>query len=288
MMSYAFIAAASILFASQFLFNQKYTKSTGSTLMPVLLFTLSISVFGFIFQFALNGFRLDITPFSAVCAFILAALWVSGIFADFKSLESINLSAYSVFLMLGGMILPSVYGIIFLNEELSVFKLLCFILAVVAILFTIDSSQKSGNVIFYLFAFLSNGLINVCLNIHERVTAFEATNSRSFLMLSLIIMVLMCLLIFIPTYRRTDVKIGGILTKKCLLYTIAYAACNNFGNLLLMVSMKYLPASVQSSLATSGVMFVSLLISLAMREKVSRKNIAATTVALIATILFAL
>lgn len=287
-MSYAFIAAASILFASQFLFNQKYTRSTGSTLMPVLLFTLSISVFGFIFQFALNGFRLDITPFSAVCAFILAALWVSGIFADFKSLESINLSAYSVFLMLGGMILPSVYGIIFLNEELSIFKLLCFILAVVAILFTIDSSQKSGNVIFYLFAFLSNGLINVCLNIHERVTAFEATNSRSFLMLSLIIMVLMCLLIFIPTYRRKDVKIGGILTKKCLFYTIAYAACNNFGNLMLMASMKYLPASVQSSLATSGVMFVSLIMSIILHERVSKKNVIATLVAFAATVMIAL
>lgn len=288
MTAYLFIAAASILFSSQFLFNQKYAKATGSSLIPVLLFTLCISVFGFIFQFALNGFRLDITPFSAVCALILAALWVSGIFADFKSLESINLSAYSVFLMLGGMLLPSVYGIIFLNEELSVFKLLCFILAVVAIIFTVDSTGKSGNVIFYLFAFLSNGLINVCLNIHERVTALDATNSRSFLMLALIIMVLMCLLISVPNFRRTRTEAGGILTKKCILYTMAYAACNNFGNLLLMASMKYLPASVQSPLITGGVLFVSLIMSIMMHEKISRKNIIATITAFAATVMIAL
>lgn len=288
MMNYLFIAGASILFGSQFIFNQKYTKANGSALPAVMLFIISTSAIGFIYQFIVNGFRLDITPFSSICAVVLAALWISSSYVGCKSLECINVSAYSVFLMLGGMCVPSVYGIFFLKEELTVFKLLCFIFSVISILLTIDFSQKSGKKIYYLIAFLLNGIVTVCTYLHENATAYPTVNSSSYLMLAQIITVAASLLICIPACRKAQIKPSGVMTKKCLLYAMAYAACNNFANLMSMASMKHLPASVQSSLVTSGVLFVSLIFSIIRRENVSRKNILATITAVIATIMFAL
>ena len=56
-MYYALLAAASAMFAAQFMFNQKFREECGSDLTASLLFTVYTSLFGFAAMFASGGIQ---------------------------------------------------------------------------------------------------------------------------------------------------------------------------------------------------------------------------------------
>lgn len=119
------LAAAAALFSSQFLFNQKYEEKCGSSLFSAILFTFYSGIGGFAVALAANGFRLEFSFFSLLLAAICAAVGILYTTASVKAFETVNLSAYSVFAMLGGMLLPTVYGMVFCSEEITAVKLIC-------------------------------------------------------------------------------------------------------------------------------------------------------------------
>lgn len=283
MMYYAMLAAAAVLFAMQFLFNQKFEEECGSATASAAMFSLYGGIGGFLILFAINGFKLEFSWFSLIFAVIYALVGVLYTVASVKSFEHVNLSAYSVFAMLGGMLLPSVYGIIFRSEEVTIFKILCGILIIVSLLFTIDTKQKSGKKIYYAAVFVLNGLTGVISVIHQSNTAFAVVDGFSFLMIARIASALMCL----PFCLNIRCEMRRFLTAKAILCSLGFAAFCGIGNLLVLISLKHIPASVQYPIITGGVMFVSLLISVLRKENVTRKNVVSTIIAFLSTILIA-
>lgn len=284
MIYYLMLAIAAVLFASQFLFNQKFEEQCGSSFSSSTAFSLYGGIGGFIVIFALNGFKFDFSWFSLVMAVCCAVIGILYTFASVKSFEEVNLSAYSVFAMLGGMLLPSVYGIIFRSEEVTPLKILCYILIIIALLFTIDFSKKSGKKIYYAAVFVLNGLTGVISVIHQSNTVYAIADSFSYLMMSRAVQALLCLPFCITEYKTMK----KITTKKSLCYAFGFAVFCGIGNLLTLISLKYLPASVQYPIITGGVMFISLLISIIRKENITRKNLISTTAAFAATVLIAI
>lgn len=284
MMYYAMLAAAAVLFASQFLFNQKFETECGSSFASSMAFSLYGGIGGFIVLFAINGFKFDFSWFSLAMAVCCAVVGILYTIASVKSFEEVNLSAYSVFAMLGGMLLPSVYGIIFRSEEITPLKILCYVLIIAALLFTIDFKQKSGKKIYYAAVFVLNGLTGVISVIHQSNTVYTIVDSFSYLMMSRAVQALLCLPFCITEYKT----VKNITTKKSLCYAFGFAVFCGIGNLLTLISLKYLPASVQYPIITGGVMFISLLISVLRKENVTRKNVVSTIIAFLSTILIAI
>ncbi len=283
-MYYILVFAATILFASQFMFNQKFEEECGSSLTAAMLFSLLSSVSGFLIVFVINGFKLSVTPFSAILALVAAVLNIAYSIASVKSLSEVNLSAYSVFAMLGGMLLPSAYGIIFLNEALTVTKILCCVLIIAALFLTIDFGDKSGKKIYYALVFLMNGAGSVVSVIHQNDKTGTAVDTFSFLMLSRIFAAIICL-------AFCSKALGGIkkmMGAKPVIYSVGYAAFCGIGNLLSLIALKHLPASVQTPILTGGVMVISFVISVLRKQKPGVKDAVATVVALLSTILIAL
>lgn len=283
MTCYIMLGAAAVLFASQFLFNQKFEAECGSSLLSAMLFSMLSGIGGFVILFALNGFRAAFSGFSAAIAAANALVGILYTIASVKSFEEVNLSAYSVFAMLGGMFLPSLYGVIFCSEGITPFKIMCYLLISAALFFTIDFKRKSGRKIYYAAVFILNGLTGVISTLHQSNPAY-AVDSFSYLMLSRAVSAAMCLPFCLRACRST----AAMITKKSLLYSLGFAAFCGIGNLLTLLSLKSLPASVQYPIITGGVMLISLIISLVRRESVSRKNIAATVIAFAATVMLAL
>lgn len=267
--------AAAALFSLQFLFNKKFEEENGSSLSSSMLFSFLSSLAGLVILFVINGFRVSFSPFSLLWA---AAYAVDGILftvASVKAFSTVNLSAYSIFSMLGGMLLPSVYGIIFCNEQLTLFKALCFVLIAVSVAFTVDFKSRGKGLFYYIAVFVLNGLVGIISVIHQADT-LRAVDSFSFLFLARAVS---------AAISAGFVIKGTKTTKKSVIYSGGFAAFSTIGNLLILLSLKHLPASVQYPVITGGTVVISLFVSILRREKAGIRNIIATAVAFAATVM---
>lgn len=280
MTGYLLISVSVLLFASQFVFNRSFEKEEGSSFGASMLFSLLTSVFGFAISFVIAGFKLQITSLSLFYAVLYAVFSVAYSVASVKSFGSVNLSVYSIFAMLGGMILPSVCGILIFKESLTVYKLICYAAVVGALLLTVDLRQMGGDVKWYFGVFVLNGTFGVLSVLHQN--GENTVSSLSFLMLARIASTVISLVLYLFVKKDTT-KV----TKKALFDSFMFAAVNGIGNLLLLTALKQLPASVQYPIVTGGVMIVSLLIDLLRKENISKKNAVATAVAFAASVAIA-
>lgn len=117
--------------------------------------------------------------------------------------------------------------------------------------------------------------------IHQSSERFSATDSFSFLMLAKVQTAVICL-IYLLKKRKIAVKTG-----KALSFSLGFAIFTTVGNLLLLIALKHISASVQYPIVTGEVMVVSLLISVVRKEKVTKKDLISTAIALVTTVLIA-
>lgn len=277
-MYYIMLFIATILFSVQFLFNKKYEEEQGTSFNGAMVFSFFASLISFVVLLIINGFRVSFSLFSACMAVFYAIISILYNIIAIKSLGMVNLSVFSVFAMLGGMVLPSVFGIAFCGEDVTVLKTISFALIAIALFFAVDFTEKSGKKIYYLLVFLLNGLVGVVSVIHQQNV--QAVDSMSFYALSMLISAMLSLVICLIK-GAFSIKI----TWKTNMYMGGYAVFCSIGNLLVLLALKHLAASVQYPIITGGVIFFSLLISLVRKEKVTYKNVVSAIIAFVATLL---
>ena len=279
-MMYGLLAASALLFALQFLFNQQYQKLRGDGTDSAVTLSLYMHGISFLIMLVLNGFKLNITWFSVLMAAIYAAVVLGYSFSSLKAFKTANLSVFSIFAMLGGMLLPLAYGIIFNNEDFTVFKAVCVILIGIATAMSFEKGKKSrGNMKYYLAVFVLNGLVGVVSTIHQSSPDL-AVDSRSFMAT-----VNVCVVIACTAYQLIVNKKISRVSLKELGYIAGYAGCNGIGNLFCLIALTSLPASVQFPIVTGGTMFFSTAVSIIRKEKPSAKTVIAALVAFAATVL---
>ena len=281
-MHYGLIIIAALLFSTQFLFNQRFQQETGNTWSAARTFTIYTSATGFVIFFALNGFRLEFSWFSLGVASALATVNILYSFASIKAFDIANLAVYSVFAMLGGMLLPFAYGVIFAEEPLTGTKLACCLLIAIALFLTCSSVKgASKGIIFYVAVFVLNGLCGVLSKIHQSHTM--CVDSESFIAISRAVALIVCLTWQFVSERRIVLIRRGLIK-----YTVGYAVFCGIGNLLTLISLNHLPASIQYPIITGGTMVFSTLISLLRRERLTWRDAASAVIAFTASIVIAL
>ena len=277
---YLILILAAFLFAVQFLFNQQYRRLKGEGLDATMTFSLYTSAISFVILFALGGFQLHITWFSLLIAVLYATVCLLSSYAGLKAFGTANLSVYSIFMMLGGMLLPFAYGILFANEALSFAKALSILLICTAVGCSFEKGAGGKNAYrFYAAIFVLNGLVGVLSKIHLSVPAL-AVDSYSFMATIQLALLAMCLFYCLITRQGIPKQSG-----KLYLCLSGYAVCNGIGNLFCQIALTSLPASVQYPIITGGVMVFSTLISLVRREPIGGKTYLAASLACLSTIL---
>lgn len=279
---YILVFFATVLFALQFLFNQKFENIRGSDLKSALEFTLYKNVVIVIMMLIISGFKITITPFSIVLSVIYAVACILMTYFSLKAFAVANLSVYSVFSMLGGMLLPFLLGVGFYNEKLTSFKIVCCILIAVSVLLNLKSGKQSKKAfLYYMAVFILNGGVGVISTIHQN-SDLPHTDSTGFMFLSSLAGGIISALWMLVKYKKIPIIKG-----KALLYTSGYGIFNGVGNWLLLISLIHLPASVQYPLVTGGVMVFSTVISIIRKEKLTKSDYIAAAVSFIASVLMA-
>ena len=306
MIYYLYLLGAVILLALQFTINKFYQSKNGSAIMVSLLYTaLSGIATGAIF-FAINGLVLNVTPFSFVCAIGIALLCLCYTLLGFKIFSLGSFSVFTMFLMLGGMLLPFLYGLLFLGdaETMSPVSLACRIVGVLLLIVSmifpcLDSKgegkdNKKTRVLFIalcLLVFFMNGFVSILSKLHQIETGYPTVDTNSFVFLTNTING-MCsaFILFLLTLKNKGMpKLNASFHPWMLIAAVVgYALCNGLSYLLqLLAAASTMPASVQYPMMTGGsVVLTAIAGRVFFGEKPSKKALVGIIVAFCATFLF--
>lgn len=266
-MYYGIIMIAVLMFSLQFLFNQRFQKEYGSGLKPLLVFALGYNIAGLLVLLIINGFRVEFTWFTL----LLSTLWSLNSlvlsYCSFKAFEKVNLSVYSLFSQLGGMMLPFFAGVLLFDEKLTLGSVVCFMLVLLSLLFTVKRGNGGSYLLYYAGIFVLNGMSGV-LSKWFQAAPWDKTSSAGYSILSAAVAATLAgiVLLFVKG-DRLRLSIRGTTNM------LGYGILNKIGNFLLLIALAHLPASMQYPMVTGGVMVCSTVICFFTRQKPGKREI---------------
>ena len=128
-----------------------------------------MGLFTAIIFFAINEFEFEFSAFSMLMAGIVALSIMSYNILGFRVLKSESMAFYTLFLMCGGMFVPYVWGVLFLQEKLSLMHLVGLALIISAIVLTANDKKLPSKQILALcvIIFFLNGISSVAGKMHQ-------------------------------------------------------------------------------------------------------------------------
>lgn len=281
-MYYALIMLSVVMFGGCFALNDVYRKISGSSIKISLQFSLVGSLAGFTVLMIANGFKFEFTPFTFIMAILASINGFAFTFCSFKALDRINLSLYSLFSMLGGMVLPFLQGIIFYDEKMSLAKWLCFLFITFALVLTVEKGERKKGTIYYICVFVLNGMSGMLSKFFAEApfTKTSATGYTNLISICGVVISGVLLLIISKKYPE-----GGKFSFTGTAIGAASGIANKIANLVLVIALAHVDASVQYPMVTGGVMIVSTLICFFGKNKPSKKEVLSIIIAFIGLLL---
>lgn len=256
-MYYTMVMAAVVMFGLQFFCNQQYERECKSSFTSSMMFIFGGAVAGLVVLLVVNGMRWEFTPFTLFMASLVALDGMIFNFCSMKALGKINLSLYSLFSMLGGMVLPFCLGVFFFDETFTLGKAICLVLVIIALALGVErKGEGKGGTVYYIGVFVFNGLSGVISKFFQ-ASDFEKTSEAAYSVWTAVVTALISGVILLFTFRKSPIKLNA----KAVLSMAGNGVLNRVANYLLLLSLAFLPASVQYPMITGGVMIVSTLLS---------------------------
>lgn len=238
-------------------------------------FSALVSFFALLFFLLIPGkisLGTDILPYSAGFAAMFALATVFSVMA-----LTIGSLAITSLVLSYSLIIPTLYGILFLNEKITLLKCGGILLLLIS-LFLVRAQTKEDNkaskptvkwIIYVLIAFVANGMCSVVQNAQQR--RFNGMQNSNFMILALIISTAVLFVLSLIFERNTilnALKKGTVLSAAC-------GICNGATNYLVMVIIAAVASSVFFPVLSAGQLILTFIISvLAYREKFIPRQIA--------------
>ena len=276
---YGLLTLAVVLFGVGFLCNDRYTKQGGSGVGATVLFLLFTNAAGTLVLFVLNGFRLSATPFTLLAAAVTALDFALYTFCALKALTRINLSLFSVFAMLGGMLLPLLVGLFFYHEPMTWGIGVCALLVTAALALTVKPGDTRGGFWYYAGVFLSNGMAGVLAKWFADAPYAKAGAADYSIFVALFLIA--GALIALPFVRRHLTRPRPL----ALVWSCGYGVSIRMANYWLVLALAVLPASVQYPFVTGGTMAVCTLLGYAVGQRPTWRELLAVFLSILGVVL---
>lgn len=314
-MYYAMLIGASFLFGSQFMVTKAFEKNYGKTVRASLSFSLLYSLFAgvifFIIKLISSGTVFNLNPFSLCMAFGLSLVNILSSTIGIKTLALGDIAVYSLFLMLGGMIVPFFAGIVFLKESVSVCNLIGVAIMIIALCLPVFFGKKNKNageaqtdgdtkkktsVFFYVlcvFLFILNGLSSTLSKFNSVREGAALGAEFTFYTYGIQFVISLSAFALTTASGKSD-KTQNEEKQPVILFRpvaigcgAAFGAVNGTAFLMSSVAAEHVVAVAQYPLITGAtILFSSLLAFLFYREKPTALQLVQIVISLAATILF--
>lgn len=173
---YILLFVAALIFSTQFLVTRQYQRRNGTGFLSSVKLSLgayfTIALFFFIKGcITYKSFNFGFSTFTFLMTLLIAAVSLSCVYMGIRVLAVGDMSIYSVFMMLGSLILPTFVGLVFYHESFGWIKGIAIALMLAAIVFSVTSSGKKvftpKALICYIGIFIMNGMIGVLFTVHQ-------------------------------------------------------------------------------------------------------------------------
>ncbi len=271
-MYYALIMLSVVMFGGCFALQDVFRKMRGSSLAVSMESACVGGIAGIVILLATNGFKVEYSHFTLIMGLIAAVNSVVLTYCGFKALDRINLSLYSLFLMLGGMVLPFLQGIFCYDEPFTLAKAVCVVFIVAALALTVTKGENKKGYIYYVAIFIMNGLSGVFTKLFNELP-YEKTSEAGYSIWIAICTVAISGIVWLIYALKGNKDVAGF-TLKASAVSAVNGAVNNVANYLLVIAIAFVDSSVQYPLITGGVMIVSTLICYFGDRKPSKRELA--------------
>lgn len=305
MQYYFLILIAVVLLSLQFSTNRAYELRRGNTARASLFFSTATGFASALVCLVIalaSGQSLKITPYSLLMAALISVFSCTYTFIGFKIMAYGSLSVFSMFLMLGGMLCPYLFGVLRLGETVTAGRIIGVILLIVSMVFPVLAKNKTGKAGAFFFllcaaVFLLNGAVSITSKIHQVNTVYATSEPAAFSFIAnLIGCVFSATLYALFTLAEKKKAADGEKTESMkisakgsviALLILANAACNGVSYTLQLVSAGKVDASAMYPMMTGGSVVLSALAGLIFfREKPDKISFIGILLAFAATFLF--
>lgn len=299
-LAYMNLTLACLLFSAQFAMSKLYERRTAGNLSSSLWMSVLNGGWCFLLFWALNGFRLAVNPFSLGYALLFSLFNIGASVCSVLAMRRGNLSTVTLFMLLGGLIIPFLYGILALGEPLTPFKMAGVALMLLSFVPSVlnaraQKSSRGGGLFFLLCigCFLFNGLVSVAASAHQK--SGLGVNENSFMMLSALFMLLFAGLGQWALLRKTHAGVfdglggGRRDVLLCVLIVGGFTLFNGSGNRFSLMAAKTLEASIQFPIISASVIALTALLGwVCFRERLRAPDFVSIALAGAGIVCFAL
>ncbi|GEM_PF-6646544 len=293
MQGYIYLVIAVLCYSFQNIFVRSYQKQVDETMEGTATFMFLSGAFGILFLLIVNTitsggvkFGFSLIPF--FLAVIYGIAYSSCALAGFKAMRTGKTSIYNMFSNLGGVFLPFLFGIFWLNEGLTVMKVIAMLLFCGTLLPDLLAS-RGGNkaaLVFFVMCMISlitNGSTGILVKIHTM--SEKPLSEAMFLIYGMIVMTLVAVVI-LAFKKVTPKKALSIIPKRGGWLVLIYTSLNNLGSIFSLKAALTVPASIEYPIINGGCIFVStILYMLVFRERPTKINFACIAMSLASVIL---
>ena len=310
-MYYLILVGATLLLAGNFVANKVYQSKCGTGIKTGLFFNLGISVIALILFLCLSKFKVAFTPFSFLMTAGVSICAMAYTIIGFRIMKKGNMAIYTLFLMSGGTVLPYLFGLIFLGEQVSVLRIIGIVLIILAIVLANISKEKLDfkMLLSCIAVFILNGVLGIFSSLNQKgadLYGFETIDSYSFIVYGNLVkigvsLVALAVLFIAQKLRKNDTseekddatanKKSDTLDKKTIviiaLTIVASAIFDGIGYLLQLTALPHLPASVQYPFLTGGSMIATTLAGIVFfRDKPKKMTLISIALCFVSLFLF--
>ena len=317
-MNYLYLAIACVLFSVQFLFTKGFSRRASSAPHVGIWNGCVISLLMLCYLLPMNGFRFEFSRSALLYASILALCAVCMSLINVVAMRLGNMVVVTNYVLIGGMLLPFVYGVAVLNERCSALKLVAIALLIGSMLPTMisrdslqsDATQPAASrgrrILFHglgLVQFFANGMTSIVSKAHS--ISPDAVSSQGFTLLggciqatlSLIVLLLFAAAsrssagkgaihrIFVDVTKEKPVRALGVLTLAG--FSLGYALCNGLANVSSNECARTMDASIQYPAITAVIIVLTAIIGrVCFGERITRSTALSLLLSLSGAVLF--
>lgn len=278
MIDYLLIVVACMLIALQFTANKVYqrnaTQSKGDMMLyPMVTGIFSLVIFvilGLITGDFLSGFFASVKTLTFWLGLLNATLGALSIVFGVLTAKHGSTAVYSVFMMLGSMIIATLFGITVWSEPANVLKIVGIVLLMISIVIPVIGKGEKMNLTFTILCVIAgtiNGFYTVVSIWHSKLIGTDSvTNVNSFMNWQYLFMAIICLVTYVVMkfIIKVDKKGESISPSVCdntmaveskkpfykklivilILSAGLYSLSSGFGYLAQLIVLENLPATV--------------------------------------------
>lgn len=285
-MNYLLVIIATVLLAFDFALQKKYQAGEGADISAGLKFNALNGLFTAFIFFALSGFKAEFSLFSVILAFLMSLFGMLYVALGFKILKGNGMAVYSLFLMSGGMLLPYLFGVLFLSEPLTVLRIIGVLLILLAVILS-NKTKLKLKVSFFLLClsvFILNGLVSIISKCHQINITFNPVSSTAFVMYSGIGKFLFSSVALLFCKSKGKLSFSS---KNTAFIVVGSALIGGLSYMLQLIGAKELPATVLYPIVTGGsIIFSALSGKVFFKEKLSLYQIISIVLCFAGTLLF--